>query len=179
MSLSPHAQRLDSALRTHAGDDFADALLRGHPLSVSATPERKFRWAIGICDALTSLPPETARAIRRDCRCNDGRTMANQIAACIRKAGGLAEGCRLFTQTNPYAFLEYVADDELVFGYHACVCSCVKRSGGTLPRLWCECSCGYALAMFRQVFPGREVQLRLTGSVRGGDGRCEMWVQLL
>lgn len=102
MSLSPHAQRLDSALRTHVGNDFADALLRGHPLSVSATPERKFRWAICVCGALSSLPPETAHAIRRDCRCNDGRTMANQIAACIRKAGGLAGGCRLFTQTNPF-----------------------------------------------------------------------------
>ena len=93
--------------------------------------------------------------------------MAKEIAGCISKAGSLAGGCALFTQKNKYAFLEYVGENEFIFGYHACVCSCVKRADGAVPLLWCECSAGYAEAMLRQIF-GESVRVELLGSVKYG-----------
>lgn len=175
---NPHALRLADAIRSHADEDAAQAFANAHPLSKSADVEKKFRWACEVCAALDAqFDAASAAAIRRDCRCNDGRTMARQIAGCIRRAGSLAEGCALFTQENPYAFLEYVSEHELIFGYHACVCSCVKRAEGTLPLVWCECSAGYAEAMFHQVF-GEGVQVELLCSVKAGGSRCEMRLRL-
>ena len=174
---NPHALRLAEALRGHVGDMAAQAFADAHPLAKSADVGKKYRWACEVCEALSAqLDEGTAAAVRRDCRCNDGLTMAQQIAGCIRRAGSLAGGCALFTQENPYAFLEYVSERELIFGYHACVCSCVKRAEGPVPLMWCECSCGYALAMFRQVL-GDAVQVDLVGSVRAGGARCEMRVR--
>jgi len=170
---NPHALRLAAALQTHLGEEAAQAMAQDFPLPKSAAIDAKYAWACRVTDALAHF--EDAAAIRRDCRCSDGRTMAQQILRCIRKAGSLPGGCALFTQENPYAFLEYVSGRELLFGYHACVCSCIKRADGPVPLLWCECSCGYAEAMFRQVF-GEGVQVELVGSVRAGGARCEMRV---
>lgn len=176
---NPHALRLTEAIRNQRGDSAADAFAGAYPLTKSADVEKKFRWACEVCAALDAqFGTADAAALRRACRCNDGRTMARQIAGCIRKAGSLAAACPLFTQQNPYAFLEYVSDHELIFGYHACVCSCVKRAEGVLPLLWCECSAGYAEAMFRQIF-SEGVQVELLGSVRAGGARCEMRVRIL
>lgn len=175
---NPHALRLANALRSHVGDAAAQAFADAHPLAKSADVSKKHRWACEICAALSAeFDADTTAAIRRDCRCNDGRTMAQQIAGCIRRAGSLAGGCALFTQENPYAFLEHVSDHELIFGYYACVCSCVKRAEGPVPLMWCECSCGYAEAMLRQVF-GDGVQVELLNSVKAGGTRCEMRVYL-
>lgn len=175
---NPHSIRLVDSLRCHAGDAAAQAFADAHPLAKSADVNKKHRWACDICAALDAqFDQDTAAAIRRGCRCNDGRTMAAQIAGCIRKAGNLCDACALFTRENPCAFLEYVSDKELIFGYHACVCSCVKRADRPVPLLWCECSCGYAEAMLRQVF-GEGVQVTLQGSVISGGARCEMRVFL-
>lgn len=173
---NPHALRLADALHRHVSAAAAQAFADAHPLAKSADVSRKHRWACELCTAMSAqYDADTAAAIRRDCRCSDGRTMAQQILRCIRKAGSLAGGCALFTQENPYAFLEYVSDSELLFGYRACVCSCIKRAGGPVPLLWCECSCGYAGAMFRQVF-GEGVQVELLSSVKAGGARCAMRV---
>lgn len=175
---NPHALRLTNALRSHAGDDAAQAFADAHPLAKSADVVKKHRWACEVCAVLSvEFDMDTVAAIRRDCRCNDGRTMAQQIAGCIRKAGSLSEGCVLFTRENPWAFLEYVSERELIFGYRACVCSCVKRAEAPVQLLWCECSCGYAEAMLRQVF-GEGVQVVLLGSVKAGDDRCAMRVRI-
>lgn len=174
---NPHSLRLADAICSHIGRDAALAFSTAHPLAKSADVEKKSRWACEVCAALDAqFDADSAAAIRRDCRCNDGRTMAQQIASCIRKAGSLAEGSALFTGENPYAFLEYVSEHELIFGYHACVCSCIKRAEGALPLLWCECSAGYALAMFRQVL-GDSVQVELLNSVKAGGARCEIRVR--
>jgi hypothetical protein len=77
----------------------------------------------------------------------------------------------LFSEKNEYAFLEYISDHEVIFGYHACVCSCIKRAEGPIPLLFCECSAGYAEDMFRQVF-GDTVQVTMLDSVKIGAERC-------
>lgn len=169
---NPHALRLTAAIRGQLGDDAAAAFAEQHPLSKSADADRKFCWAQDVCTALSEgIPQEAAFAIRRACRCGDGKMMAKEISSCISKAGNLPDGCQLFSQKNKYAFLEYVGEHELLFGYHACVCSCVKRADGILPLLWCECSAGYAEEMFRQVL-GHSAQVTLLGSVKSGSSRC-------
>ncbi len=175
---NPHALRLAEALRGIVGDAAADGFAAGCPLSKTANPEQKIRWAREVCAALDiSYDAETVRSIRRACHCNDGKTMAKEIARCIARAGNLPDGCALFTETNRYAFLEYISERELIFGYHACVCSCVKRMPDVLPLTWCECSCGYAEAMFRQIF-GEGVQVELLGSVKAGGQRCEIRITI-
>ena len=169
-----HALRLNTALRAHLGDEEAMAFAASCPLSKSASVEARYAWACRVADALAPCPD--GAAIRRDCRCNDGRAMAQQISACIRKGGSLAAGCALFTEQNHYAGLEYVSEHELLFFYRACVCSCVKRAEGLVPLMWCECSAGYAESMFRQVF-GCPVRVTLLESVKSGANRCTMRIE--
>ena len=174
---NPHSLRLMEAIRAAADEPTATAFAEAHPLSTSADVDKKHRWACDICaDLEARFTPEEATAIRRACRCGDGRTMAQEIAGCISKTGSLAEGCALFSQKNKYAFLEYVSERAVIFGYHACVCSCVKRADGPVPRPWCECSAGYAEAMFRQVF-SESVRVKLLGSAKSGADRCTFRVQ--
>ncbi len=169
---NPHSLRLIEAIRSHANEDAANAFAAMYPLSKSADVDKKFRWACDVCTALeTQFDADTTSAIRRDCRCGDGKTMAQEIAACITKAGNLTDGCAMFSAKNRYAFLEYVSEHEVIFGYHACVCSCVKRAEGLMPLLWCECSAGYVEAMFTQVF-GSTISVTMLGSVKGGSSRC-------
>lgn len=172
-----HALRLLNAICRSTGCDAADAFGQMHPLSKSADINKKFQWACDICASLESrYQTDEAVHLRRACRCGDGKTMAHEIACCIRKAGNLSDGCTLFSRQNGYAFLEYVSDHELIFGYHSCVCSCIKRAAGTVPALWCECSAGYAEAMFQQLFDA-PVQVTLLGTVKSGAARCTFRIQ--
>lgn len=167
-----HALRLLAALRSTGHNEVASSYERDYPLSNSADVMKKYRWACDVCHALEAqFSPDEALSIRQACRCGDGKSMAKEISGCISKAGDLPGGCKLFSEKNKYAFLKYVSDHELIFGYHACVCSCIKRAEGPIPLLFCECSAGYAEAMFQQVF-GDAVQVTLLDSVKNGAERC-------
>lgn len=168
---NPHALRMYQAICEVKDAAHADRFAEVYPLSKSADVDQKHRWAHDCCSYLSdSCSPDDAMEIRRACRCNDGKTMANQIMTSIRKAGSLDAGCALFSQQNKYVFLEYVNDHELIFGYHTCVCSCIKRSDKYVPNLWCECSVGYAQNMFRLIF-GEHVEVKLLESIKS-DGTC-------
>ena len=166
-----HALRLKEAIQLTAGEEEANRFAEKYPLSKSADISKKHQWACDICTALQEHFPCEAASIRRACHCGDGKTMAHEMMACFQKAESLALGCELFSEMNQYAFLEYISDHELIFGYHACVCSCIKRAEGPIPLLFCECSAGYAEAMFQQVF-GDAVQVTLLDSVKNGAERC-------
>jgi len=173
---NPHSLRLIAAVSRRAGAAAADELARSHPLSKSADADKKAHWACEVCKVLEKqFDADTASAIRRDCRCGDGATMAKEIRACIAKAENLADGCALFTTKNKYAFLEYISEHEVLFGYHACVCSCVKRAAEPVPLLWCECSAGYAETMLRQAL-GSDVHATLRKSAKSGADRCEFLI---
>lgn len=172
-----HALRLQKALENAGHAELAGAIAKIIPLSKSADVVKKYTWACSTCEQLASaLPLEEAAQIRRTCRCNDGTSMANEISSCIRKTATMQAACLLFSKQNRYAFLEYVNDHELLFGYHACVCSCVKRADGNVPILWCECSAGYAEAMFQQVF-GSSVSVTLLESIKSGANRCTLRIE--
>lgn len=172
-----HALRLIEALRSLGNKEVADAFAMDYPLSSSADVVKKYHWACDICHALEAqFSPDETVTIRRACRCGDGKSMAKEIVGCISKAGTLKGGCELFSEKNKYAFLEYVNDRELIFGYHACVCSCVKRAESEVPALWCECSVGYVTAMFKQLY-GDSVTVCLLGSAKSDADRCTFRIQ--
>ena len=172
-----HAKRLSAAIADIVSPVAATSLAERFPLASSADVIKKAHWACEICQELQDrYGDDKAAQIRRSCRCGDGRTMAQEIAACIVKGGGLAAGCVLFSQKKQYAFLEYVSENEVLFGYHHCVCSCVKRTDTPIPSLWCECSVGYVEAMFRQLFNG-SVRVELVGSAKSGAKRCSFRIQ--
>lgn len=172
-----HALRLIAALRSSCGEEIAESFEKDYPLSKSADVDKKYHWACDVCRALEAqFSPDEAASIRRACRCGDGKSMAKEIAGCISKAGTLQSGCKLFSEKNKYAFLEYVSECEIIFGYHACVCSCIKRAEGDVPALWCECSVGYTASMFSQLF-GSAVHVELISSIKSGAERCTFRIQ--
>ena len=172
-----HSIRLIEAFMNVCGENAAAAFAVAHPLSKSADAEKKYQWACDICHALEAqVSPQEAIAIRQACRCGDGKSMAREISACLGKADSLRDGCARFSERNKYAFLEYINEQELLFGYHACVCSCIKRAPGKVPGLWCECSAGYVAAMFKQIF-GDAVFVELLGSVQSGADRCAFHIR--
>ena len=171
-----HALRLKEVIQLTVGEEEANRFAEKFPLSKSADISKKHQWACDICTALQEHFPCEAASIRRACHCGDDKTMAREMLAFFQKSGGLKEGCRLFSEKNPYAFLEYVSDHELIFGYHACLCSCIKRAEGPISLLFCECSAGYAEAMFQQVF-GDLVKVTLLDSVKNGAERCTFRIQ--
>lgn len=174
---NPHALRLIEALRSSCSEEAAQSFVNDYPLSKGADVEKKYRWACDICAVLERQHShEEAADIRRACRCGDGKTMAQEIIGCISKSGSLAAGCTAFSRKNKYAFLECINEHEMIFGYHACVCSCIKRAEGNVPLLWCECSVGYAETMFRQVF-GSTVHVTLLASAKSGADRCTLHVE--
>ena len=167
-----HSLRLLAALHTTGHDEVAASYEKDYPLSNSADVSKKYRRACDICHALEAqFSRDEAASIRQDCRCGDGKSMAKEITGCISKAGDLPGGCKLFSEKNKYAFLEYVNEHELIFGYHACVCSCIKRAEGEVPALWCECSVGYVSCMFKLIF-GDFTSVHLLGSAKSGAGCC-------
>ena len=126
---NPHALRLGEAIRSVHENETADAIAQSLPLSKSADVSKKHQWACDICAALESqYGAEDAAKIRRTCRCGDGTTMAKEISACISKTGNLAAGCALFSQKNKYAFLEYIDEHSLIFGYASAAASSVQRA---------------------------------------------------
>ena len=174
---NPHALRLLEALCSIDHAEIAASFEKDFPLSNSADVPKKYRWARDVCHALEAqFSPDEAASIRQAYRCGDGKSMAKEIAGCISKAGELPGGCKLFSEKNKYAFLEYVSDHELIFGYHACVCSCIKRAEGEVPALWCECSVGYVSSMLKQIF-GASVSVHMLGSAKSGTDRCTFRIQ--
>lgn len=175
--LNTHALRLHTAIANVVTPAEAERFIETHPLSASADVSKKARWACEICESLGKhFCADTAAAIRRECRCGDGRTMAQEIAACISKGGNLSQGCTLFSQKNKYAFLEYVSESEVIFVYHSCVCSCIKCSSDHIPALWCKCSAGYVRTMFSHIF-GESVAVTLLSTAMSGAPRCAFRVQ--
>ena len=81
----------------------------------------------------------------------------------------------MFTRQSAHAFLHYVGEREVIFGYHSCLCSCVQQAAQPVPMLWCECSVGYTEAMFGFLFG--KVRVTLLESVVSGGNRCAMRVE--
>ncbi len=172
-----HALRLAASLSAHIGEDAARVFEEAHPLSKSANVETKFAWAKAVCEYLDGqYDEETIRRIRRDCRCNDGKAIADKLLRYLKNADNLSAFVDAFNRGEAFAQMEYLSENALHFIYPECYCACVKRAEGDLSRAWCACTLGNAEAIFSRVF-GKDVRATLAESIKTGGTRCVIRVE--
>lgn len=172
-----HAVRLAASLKSHVGNDFAEEFARKHPLSKSANIERKFDWAKAACEYLDEhLDLDTIIQVRADCRCNDGKSIAEKLLKYLNKADSTEAFVAAFNQNETFASLEYLSDHQILFCYPQCYCACVKRIPKQLSKTWCYCTLGNARGIFSEVFK-KDVKVTLCESIKTGAERCAIEVE--
>ncbi len=173
-----HSVRLTESIRRRSGDaasaDFEGSL----PLSKSASPEKKHAWAVKACAYLEEhFDADTIVRIRKDCRCNDGKSIANKLLKYLNQAESIRHFVQLFNAGETFAQMEYVSENEILFCYPECCCACVKRIPESLPKTWCYCTLGNAGGIFREVFKRDEIRVTLLQSIKTGADRCAIQVE--
>lgn len=173
-----HALRLWESIRVHAGADEADALATMYPLSKSAGVEKKMAWAQQVCAYLDDRFDENdVISIRKDCKCNDGKSIAAKIQRYLSSAGSIRQMVEDFNAGETFAQMVYLSDRKLLFCYPQCYCACIKRAEGSVPQSWCYCTLGNAQSIFRQVFPQENISVALLESIKTGGKRCVIRVE--
>ena len=101
MAKNDNAQsvRLVDSLERHVGYDTAREFEANYPLSKSADINKKYQWANTICSYLEEhFDTDTIISIRKECRCNDGKSIANKLLKYLNKADSIKEFVRLFNE---------------------------------------------------------------------------------
>ena len=172
-----HSIRLVESLRKNISDAMANTLEDKFPLSKSATIEKKFNWAVSVCHYLEeNLELNEIINVRRDCRCNDGKSIANKLLKYLDTTKSILDFVNAFNDNESFAKLEYLCDNKLLFCYPECYCACVKRIPEELSKTWCYCTLGNAEGIFKEVFK-KDVTITLIESIKTGGKQCVMEVQ--
>ena len=172
-----HSIRMVDSLRKSVGNEVANNFEENYPLSKSASIEKKFEWATAACNYLEeNFDTNTIISIRKDCRCNDGKSNANKLIKYLNKAENILGFVELFNHNETFAHLEYICDNKILFCYPECYCSCVKRVPKELSMTWCYCTLGNAEGIFKEVFK-TDVKVRLLESIKMGGDRCVIEVE--
>ncbi|MBD5085345.1 MAG: hypothetical protein HDT33_09925 [Clostridiales bacterium] len=172
-----HSVRLVESLDRNAGHDTAEECEKKYPLSKSAGVEKKYEWAKNVCSYLEEhFDIDTTITIRKDCRCNDGKSIANKLLRYLNKANSIEEFVNIFNQNETFAFMEYVSDNRILFCYPECYCACVKRIPLELSKTWCYCTLGNAEGIFSKVFR-KDVKVTLLKSIKTGSDKCVIEVE--
>jgi len=168
---NPQAIRLYDSLCINKDTALAEDFAHKFPLSKSADYERKFKWAVDICEFLEShFNDDSICKIREACNCDTGASKAVKMKSYLQNSKDLSDFAEKFNLNETYAKLE-AKDDSLLFIYPVCYCSCVKRIDKPLSKTWCYCTLGYAKALFEKVFD-RKVEVELLESIKIGNNRC-------
>lgn len=172
-----HSLRLVESLKNNNCPELAEQLEKEYPLSKSATIEKKFEWASRVCALLeANLAEEEIIKVRKECRCNDGKSIAKKLLKYLNRAESIESFVNEFNQNESFASLEYISNHKLIFCYPECYCPCVKRVPGAVSRTWCYCTLGNAEGIFREVFQ-KDVRVTLEESIKTGAKRCAMVVE--
>lgn len=172
-----HSRRLVESLKKNNNTDLAEQLENQHPLSKSASVEKKFEWAKQACSLLEdNLREEERIKVRKACICNDGATNAKKLLKYLNKSSNIKEFVEEFNRNETFASMEYISENALLFCYPECYCGCVKRISENLTKTWCYCTIGFAESMFGKVFQ-KSVKVTLTESIKTGASRCVMKVE--
>ncbi len=172
-----HALRFAESLRMYAEDRYAERFAESCPLSKSADIEKKFQWAQDVCGFLEeNFDTEKILEIRKDCRCNDGSSIAKKLLKYLKGSDTIEQFAEAFNQKETFAALEYISENKIRFCYPECYCACVKRVPEQLSKTWCYCTVGNAEAIFRAVF-GESVTVTLIDSIKAGAERCVLEVE--
>ncbi len=179
MARNDNAQsvRFVDSLEKQVGYDTAREFEANFPLSKSADIEKKFQWAHAVCSYLEEhFDTDTIIRIRKECSCNDGKSIANKLLKYLNKAGSIQEFVSLFNQNETFARLEYISNNKIWFCYPQCYCACVKRVPLELSKTWCYCTLGNAEGIFREVFK-TDVKVTLLKSIKTGADKCVIEVE--
>jgi len=172
-----HSLCLVESLKNNIGSELAEQLENQYPLSKSATIEKKFEWAKHACLFLEEhLEEQEIIKVRKECRCNDGKSIAKKLLKYLNKAESIEDFVKSFNQNETFASLEYISDHKLLFCYPECYCACVKRMPENVSWTWCYCTLGNAEGIFREVFQ-KDVMVTLVESIKTGAKRCAMEVE--
>lgn len=173
-----HSIRLIDSIRRNIGNDVGDEFEERYPLSKSANIEKKYEWAKDVCDYLDEhFDTETIMTLRKECRCNDGKSIANKILKYLNKADSIEQFVKDFNANESFAFLEYISDNKILFCYPECYCACIKRVPGEVSRSWCYCTLGNAEGIFREVFKREDIKVTLLESIKTGGDKCAIGVE--
>lgn len=172
-----HSIRMTESLRKNVGEKAADEFEETYVLSKSANIDKKYEWAKKVCSYLEeNYDTATFIGIRKECRCNDGKSIANKLLKYLNKATDIEGFVRLFNQKETFAFLEYISEHKILFCYPQCYCACVKRVPKELPKTWCYCTLGNAEEIFRNVLK-KDVKVSLRESIKSGSDKCVIEVE--
>ena len=172
-----HSLRMVESLRRNIGDEVACEVDEKYPLSKSADIEKKFQWAKDVCNYLEEhIDAEALVKVRKECRCNDGKSIANKILKYLKKSNDIKGFVDLFNENETFAFLEYISENKILFCYPECYCACVKRIPRELSTAWCYCTLGNAEGIFQEVFK-KDVKVTLLESIKTGADRCVIEVE--
>ncbi|MBP3568441.1 MAG: hypothetical protein J6K04_04675 [Lachnospiraceae bacterium] len=169
--------RMVESLRKNGNMELAEQLAKQHPLSKSASIEKKLEWAQNACAFLEEhLEEQEIIKVRKECRCNDGKSIAKKLLKYLNKTESIEDFVEEFNQNETFASLEYISDHKLLFCYPECYCACVKRISESVSRTWCYCTLGNAEGIFREVFQ-KDVMVTLVESIKTGAKRCAIVVE--
>ena len=172
-----HSVRLTESLRQAVGQDTASEFEEKYPLSKSADIEKKFQWAKTVCGYLEeNFDTEKIKEIRKACRCNDGKSIANKLLKYLNKADSIEDFVKSFNKNETFAFMEYISENKILFCYPECYCACVKRVPQKLSKTWCYCTLGNAEGIFSSVF-NKDVKVSLLESIKAGAKKCVIEVE--
>lgn len=172
-----HSVRLADSLCRNIGHDTAGEFEEKFSLSKSADIKKKHEWAKAACNYLEEhFETDTIIKIRKECRCNDGKSIAGKMLKYLNKADSTKEFVKRFNQNENFAFLKYISENKILFCYPQCYCACVKRVPQELSKTWCYCTLGNAEGIFREVFQ-KEVKVTLLESIKAGAGQCVIEVE--
>lgn len=172
-----HSIRMVESLKQNIGEEAACEFEEQYPLSKSADIEKKYEWAKATCDYLEEyFDTDTILKIRKECRCNDGKSIANKLLKYMNKTDSIESFVNLFNQKETFAFLEYISENKILFCYPECYCACVKRIPQELSTTWCYCTLGNAEGIFKEVFQ-KDVKVTLQESIKTGSDKCVIEVE--
>jgi predicted transposase YbfD/YdcC len=171
-----HALRMQESLKK-ADTEIANDFTENFPLSKNADIEKKFQWAKDVCNYLEdNFDKEDIIKVRKECRCNDGASIANKLLKYLNNAKNIKEFVDSLNQNETFAFIEYVSDKKIIFCYPECYCACVKRIPQLLSKTWCYCTLGNAECIFKSVFVS-DVNVLLIESIKSGGDKCAIEVE--
>lgn len=172
-----HSIRMVESLRKNVGTEAAEEFEKTYVLSKSASVDKKYEWAKKVCSYLEeNYDTSTLISVRKECRCNDGKSIAKKLLKHLNKAADIEEFVRFFNQNETFASLEYISEHKILFCYPQCYCPCVKRVPQELPKTWCYCTLGNAEGIFRNVFK-QDVKVSLLESIKSGSDKCVIEVE--
>lgn len=172
-----HSLRMVDSLKKNISSDAAEQFVAEYPLSKSADIVKKFQWAQATCNYLEeNFDEETIVKVRKECRCNDGKFIANKLLKYLNTAENIKGFVDSFNQRESFAKMEYISENKLLFIYPQCYCACVKRIPQKLSKTWCYCTLGNAEGIFREVFK-KDVNVCLRESIKTGGARCVIEVE--